>query len=749
MSSDVFGVEPDPGLWRDELLEPAFFRLPRLLEDRDSFANLAREATKAGHVVRSRDRKVRSGSDELTVLKHYFLLSEFVRAKKGAAVADVVRADLPAYELPAGKRPNRLHLAALLYEKDPRSLVSVQVMDIWHSRRRSTWKLAGKHPHFVTAKVVDWFGVTGSCLASLAASNPRQWSGVALKVVVERGERGVVLGMRRPGRTRTGRGDDGAGVSTHDDDWIILRFFRGGWNLDVTASDPDAGARLASLIAGRVLGSADVAYHRLSDRVKPEQLGDLFARLVDPENKDFPLVEVVWTDQAENTYTVTNVGTTVVEPAVIAVQGPGALSSWEQLRSAKMLFQDKYRMQVHFPGRGGDRVLTYSDLDRPKDVAESFEEYLLEKLDIPVRPKEGARRRQAGSAIVAHAAGSVAELRRLLAPVVEDVSDDELRRLHELHQDGLVKYTVVDWFRCSEASGIGGEDSTDCDAVIEVLDGDDGDDVGATEADGLVECPGCHRHWRPRAGGIDVRRRARVEVKRRGAWNYIARRLAGAGFEEKGRGVLYGLHDGVPALLICEPDAGADWLAMRTDVMRRVCHVHEQDFEPDGSCDVPLVAMIADPTTLSRQALSLTRDVKSSRLGTAGTPTPRRTRRQPVGKAVHFDERGVSVGGVTVGAKMKAAIDYLRGLVLLREDAVRASRATRLATDEDVARRLDKVMKESALPRWGNKARNYLERELTPEFLWTILERGPGGVGVRLRSDVSVSGLVWQAPRPK
>jgi hypothetical protein len=740
LSIDVFGAAPDPDLWRDELLEPAFFRLPRLMEDRDSFVSLARDATTAGHVVRSRDRKVGSGADELTVLKHYFLLSEFVRAKKGAAVADVVRAEMPVYELPERKRLNRLHLAAMLYEQNPRSLVSVQVMDIWHSRRRSTWKLGGKHPHFVTAKPVDWFALTEPCIASLAAANPRQWSGVALKVVVERGERGVVLGLRRPGRTRTGRGDDGAGVSTHEDDWIILRFFRGGWNLDVTAGDPDAGAKLASGIAARALGDAEAAYHRLSERVKPEQIGDLFARLVDPENKDFPLVEVVWTDEAENTYTITNVGRTVVEPAVLAVQGPGALSSWEQVRSAKLLFQDKYRMQVHFPGRDGDRVLTYSDLDRPKDIAESFEEYLLEKLDIPVRPKEGARRRQSRTAAVAHVAGSVAELRRLLAPVVEDVSEGELRRLHELHQDGLLTYSVIDWFLCSEASGIGGEDSTDCDAVIEVLDHDDGDDVGATEADGLVECPGCHRHWRPRAAGIEVRRRARVKVKRRGVWKYVTRCLAGLGFEERSRGVLHGHHDGIPALLVCEPDASADWVAMRTDAMRRVCHVHEQAFEPDGSCDVPLVAVLADPVGVSTRALSLPRDVKSAALGAEPLRRKSRQRPRPSGKAVHFVAGGVTVGGVPMPSRATSAVEYLRGLALIARDA--EGRRAKVATDQIVAERAGKRLSQSGISKWGNSARKYLNRELTPEYVATIIQRGPNDEGARFAEDVAVSGLV-------
>lgn len=248
---------------------------------------------------------------------------------------------------------------------------------------------------------------------------------------------------------------------------------------------------------------------------------------------------------------------------------------------------------------------------------------------------------------------------------------------------------------------------------------------------------------------IVVQRRARVMVKRRGAWHYIAQRLAGAGFEKKGRGVLIGQHDGVIALLVCEPDASAEWTAMRTDALRRVCHVHEADFDPDGSCDVPLVAMIADPMNLSRQVLSLTRDVRSSRLGEAATPTRDRRRREPNGKAIHFGDGDVSVGGVTVRARLKAAVEYLRGLALLREDALRDRRALRPATDEAVAARLTKRMAESALPKWGNKARTYLERELTPAFVWTVLERGPGGVGVRLQSDVSVSGLAWQAARPK
>jgi hypothetical protein len=748
LSSDVFGVEPDPGLWRDELLEPAFLRLPRLLEDRGKFVTMVRAATKAAHVVRQRDQRIRSVDDEVTVLKHYFLLSEFVRAKKGAAVADVVRAELPAFELAEGKRPNRLHLAALLYVNNPRALVSVQVMDIWHSRRRSTWKLAGKYRHFVTTPPLDWFALGEACIATLAEENPRQWSGVEPKVVVARGERGVVVGLRRPGRTRMGRGDDGAGMSTYDDDWIILRFFKGGWYLDVTASDVEAGARLASLIAARALEVAQARYERLSDHVSADQFADLFGRLVDPVDKDFPLVEAVWTDQAENTYTVSNVGTTVVEHAVVALQGTGSLSSWEQVRSAKVLFQDKYRMQVHFPGRDGDQVLTYSDLDRPKDVAESFEEYLLDKLGILVRPKEGARRKRARSAIEANATGSLAEFVRLMAPVVEDVSDQELRRLHELKQDGLLTYSVIDWFKCSEASGIGGEDSADCDAEVEVHDHDDGDDLGATEADGLVECPRCHRHWRPRAHGIEVRRRARVQVQRRGAWKHIARRLADAGFEEKVRGVLHGQHDGVPAFLVFEPDVGEDWVAMRTDVTRRVCHVHELAFEPDGSCDVPLVALLANPAEVSRQALSHTRDVISAAPGQS--PLPREpTRTRPFGKAIHFGDGVVSVGGVTLPRKTKAAYEYLRGLALLREDAKRTGRALTPATDDTVATRAGKALGPTALPKWGNKARSYLERELSPAYLWTVLQRGPGGVGVKLQSDVAVSGLDWHAPKSK
>lgn len=741
MSSDVFGLAPESGLWRDELLEPAFFRLPRLLEDPDTFANLARDATKAGHVVRERERKVRSGVDELTVLKHYFLLSEFVRAKKGAAVVDVVRDDLPAFEIPEGKRLNRLRLAAMLYQQNPRSLVSVQVMDVWHSRRRSTWKLGGKHPHFVASKPVDWSALAEPCLASLAAANRRQWSGVKLKVVVNRGARGVILGFRRPGRRRTGRGDDGAGVWTHEDDWIILRFFQGGWYLDVTAGDADAGARLASMIAARALQDTEAAYHRLFERVKPEQIGDLFDRMLNPENNDFPLVEVVWTDANENTHTITNVGRTRVEPAVRAMQGPGSLTSWEQVRSAKMLFLDKYRMQIHFPGASGDRVLTYSDLDRPKDVAESFEEFIVEKLDIPVRPKEAARRRQSSPASASYAAGSVEELRRLLAPVVEGVSEQEVRRLHELQQDGLLTFQVVDWFRCSEFSGIDGEDSTDCDAVIEVLDHDDGDDVGATEADGLIQCPGCQRVWRPRSAAVELHRRARVKVRQLGAWKYIGRRLAGVGFEDRGRGVLYGQHDGMTALLVFESAASDEWLGYRTDATRRVCHVHLEEFEFDGSCDVPLVAVLADPVDVSRRAFSLARDVRCAAVRGAPQPKPAKQRLRPSGKAVHFVDGSVTVGGVEIPRRARSAHEYLRGLAVLARDARANDRQPKYATDEQVADHAGKNLTESAVSKWGNSARTYLKRELTPEYLATIIQRGPNDEGARLAADVAVSGL--------
>src|SRR5690606_37269475 len=125
---------------------------------------------------------------------------------------------------------------------------------------------------------------------------------------------------------------------------------------------------------------------------------------------------------------------------------------WKDVLSVKVGFQEHYRVAMQFPAPSDEFVLTYSDVDRNKDVSLAFELLLAVELGVVVKPRVPVEMR--------HVQRSVRKPKRLtgdhyielLQPVLDRPDDWMVEELERLGKQGLLQVQRSAVLCCGDVS---------------------------------------------------------------------------------------------------------------------------------------------------------------------------------------------------------------------------------------------------------------------------------------------------------
>ena len=308
---------------------------------------------------------------------HALLVARFLHLKKSAAVTDVAETALPEEALApwrsAAGRLHRLPAALALYRVDPLLLLDVEVCHRWHARRRCALELEGPRRALPDALPrMHWPALASEAQGRLEAERPLLRGRMRFRrAILRRGGQEVLLAWSTPAERDTVRQSEGYVVAGHHDDWTILRLHRDANRVDVTTADLAQGRALADGLAHAIWGRG--RYRLARSPMTGDALDELLRRMRAPEDDVFRLLEItaeVPGLPGRPVVTISNSGQSRVEAAVEEQRRHMAFAErWSTVHRVKLAFGEAWRIEVHFPAPDEDLVLSYSDLDRDKEVA--------------------------------------------------------------------------------------------------------------------------------------------------------------------------------------------------------------------------------------------------------------------------------------------------------------------------------------------------------------------------------------------
>jgi hypothetical protein len=534
---------PDPAFWKDVLF---FERFDALMDETRSSSGLDAAWKRMGESAGVR-RAAESIADRHggghSVRQQLVLAAKFCEHKRAAAVQTVARAVLPE---PSGGHRARHPTALTLFEREPANLLAIDLWHRWHAQRLSQYRLKEPLAAPIPLGAVPWSTVITETLDELRP-DPQTRRFEAHRVF-HGPDDDVLLGFREWPKRRAIRTDSGPILCGRTPQWTLLRFHRWGDRLDVTDGTVERGARLGHALLRRLVCGAP-SYELIEEPLRDRKLDDFLRLLTDPTDDVFPLVEITaeetWNPRRLN-HTITGAGNGRIEESVESMRQLGAFAlDWRTVRSAKVAFESKYRIQIHFPPAGEPTALCYSDVDRDKGVTARFAALLQRTLRVEVGPntrRGSTPRRPPEAPPTRHGA---AWWSHVLAGVHDRPADWLTDALAEVADLGLVTLTRFRVLKCGSpylnrrAAGV---DSLDCDGDVELpWEEADPDDPTGAEDEGCWTCSrGMHR-WRPNRYKLPVDERVRVELVHDAIWRRLVNEAAhyAAAEEEPGRpGVL-------------------------------------------------------------------------------------------------------------------------------------------------------------------------------------------------------------------
>lgn len=586
-------ADPDPSFWSDTLFYGRFEELLAATATTAAAEATLLEVFKGGPARAVAQGIIERSGGGLNPTRHLVLVGAFTEFKHSDAIETVAHARLGASVVQVNSTPGgkvRRHaLMALLYETDPRFLFEVL---LWHrhfGRRRSRYRLAGGQSPPALAALAPWEDHAKAALPVLQAkpaSGCKEFDRVCVAPGITEGD--VLVGLREWPATSTGRGRDGAVATVEVPDWTTLHFAELGARLEVSDLKVDRGAHFAGELASRLVGDKrtyNLVLSPLSDRA----LREFLARVTDPVDETFPLVELVaeapWRPHQIVTLTGTRRTTTEELVADLRELHPPFARDWRTVKSVKLAFEGRFTIQVHFPRPGEPMALSYSDDGRSEKVSQRFSKLLEEHLHVEVAAKarRGARKARIAEG-KAPRKNSAGWWRAILGPNTDRPAEWLETAVEALADQGLVRTERARVFPCNSPyvdRATFRVDSLDCDG--EVLLPHDlplRDDHTQLEDDGEVVCSaGLHR-WRPMRFGLPTTVRLYVEVQHEAMLAHLAGELAHYG---EVRGV-----PGRPGVLTVRLDD-----VVGTLVYVPLAHVEELDRENHGKRNP--VAWIAAP----------------------------------------------------------------------------------------------------------------------------------------------------------
>ena len=541
-------------------------------------------------------------------LRHLLLVAQFLEQKKTVALEIVARANLreevvEGLRTPGG-RLHRLYLALLLYAQAPEHLLAVMLWDRWHSRRRVSWRLDGRHRHLPDLEPETWREVAEAVTAELRGATTFQE--VQLRAVLRREDTGELLfGLREPAHRAALEADDGALVSGRTSGWLLVSLHSDGSRLDVCDHEPARGVAFATRLL-RATRGGEVSFVPAQDALDEGQMKTILSAACDPTDDRLPLLALSArapgrTDRV--VLTVTGPGQSRAEPTLAHLRQAIPLAlDWRDVITLKVGFEGRYRFTMEPGEEAGSLALWYSDRERNKDVARRFEEHVRRTFGVSVVPRPFARR-PALDADKAPPKGTVAWWRALLSPVVDAPAPWMRAVWAEFETEGLVALRRSAAMSCgtpyvdARACGL---DEHDCDGEIELPWGeaDPGDPLRQLPGAEAI-CPVCDRVWRPGAYRLPLVERVRVEIDLDELGLHVLRAVASVARAEP--------FEGEPGVIEVRSDTGRYFVAFApllrdtssfapgAGLPRRTAWVTLDGDEVSG---VSVSQVLADPTVL-------------------------------------------------------------------------------------------------------------------------------------------------------
>jgi len=565
MSSFHLTGPPSRDFWLSELRLPEYDRLMGLLGRADDLSVRVESeyATSGARRVLDQAREDHGACPELHL--NLLLVSVFLRLKKSSAVGDVAWSELPKdvvedHISPSG-RVQRLPLAALLYIDDPRHLLAILACHHWHSRRRCALEREGPRRKLPSPmEALDWVTLGDGAVSDLKRRKLGVNKGFVFRLALFRKDRSeALLAFSEPARLSTVRDLQGVVRAGTHDHWTLLRFHQQPARADVTSADLDAARILADSLASRIWGKP-IAYRPARKPLTGDTLDELLRRLRNPDNDVWRLLEL----DAELPglpdcllVTLGNSGQTRIEPAVQEIRRHMAFADhWQTVHRVKIGFNDNYRITVHFPRPEAEFVLTYSDLDRDKDVTEEFEALFADELGVEIHPKAGRSPSRRRTEPPKPRRFGPATWAGLLLPVQDEPASWEVDAVRALAEEGLVELSEHAVFRCGDPNlnrRFLRADTLDCHGVIEMPYGEaDPADPYRQEDDAQFTCGVCEHVWYPGRYRLPTIHRIRVRPRPEAVWEHVLgelRRL-GVKLQEERPGVAFSLYRGRLAYLV-------------------------------------------------------------------------------------------------------------------------------------------------------------------------------------------------------
>ncbi|RME24801.1 MAG: hypothetical protein D6798_10380 [Deltaproteobacteria bacterium] len=662
------------------------------------------------------------------------LVSVFLRLKKSSAVGDVAWAGLPravvVEHISPGGRVQRLPLAALLYIEDPFNLLAILVCHHWHSRRRCALEREGPRRRLPSPmESVDWPGLGESAVADLKRRKLGVNKGFVFRLALFRKDRSeALLAFSEPARLSTVRDLHGVVRAGTHDHWTLLRFHQEAARVDVTSADLDAGRILAESVATRLWGKP-ITYRPARKPLTGDTLDELLRLLRNPDNDVWRLLELdaVLPGLPDcPLVTLGNSGQTRIEPAVQEIRRHMAFADhWQTVHRVKIGFNESYRITVHFPRPEDELVLTYSDLDRDKDITEEFEALFADELGVEIHPKSGRSPSRKRTEPPKPRRFGVATWAALLRPVQDDPASWEVDAVRALAEEGLVEMSEHAVFRCGDPNLNRRHlraDTLDCHGVIEMPYGEaDPADPYRQEDDAQFTCGVCEHVWYPGRYRLPTTHRVRVRPRPLAVWRYLLDELArkGAEFQEEAPGVAFGLYRGRVAYLVllgtAEDEQKLDpaWSAAHP-----CCWVALGDAQPRYAdrC-VTLAAVLADGVKVVTQALTVDGSIAGAAYpvpAVAATPSVVAEPERPARRYITRDDKGIWLDGNKLARSTAEGVGM--ALALLHhaaqlDDGVRQRRTGRRLAELTGTSEIGEVLVTS----WMSRLRAAIRKKVSDE----------------------------------
>lgn len=455
----------------------------------------------------------------------------FVRERRSQAIEDAAVAFFTPPEIAEhrtrGGKVRRHALALRLFESTPESLLAIDLWDQWHTRRGAWYRQVPVLAARVDVETTNWAAIATSALAAEAERPHSRCAGFERPVVFPGSDGDVLIGFREWPHRQAVRLEHGV-VTGDQASWMLLRVYDGGGRVDVTDTLADRGATLATAMVHQLRPAAG-EFEQVLNELTDDVLDGFLARIT-ADTEEFPLVEITadipW-DARHRSLTLRGRPGATAEPIVRALRGLGPFAMhWRTVKSAKLLFEGEYKIEVHFPVPGRYRAISYSDIDRDKRVTRRFAESLNRALKCEVAPKAraGSRlpRRREEPALRAR---SGAWWARLLAAKHDEPPRWVHEGLCELAGEGLIRCTEVGVLQCGSAHLDRSQarvDWAECKGEVELpLAPGDPDDPCQPEDDGSFECSERQHRWRPVGYRVPIDLRVRVELDHQRAWAMV------------------------------------------------------------------------------------------------------------------------------------------------------------------------------------------------------------------------------------